>query len=667
MQLRNLRRAVPLLGALALLCSTAAVRANPDSLVLRIEHPAYADVRHDDTVTFECSGLAVLTTADLRVENVCAGAPTFGFSEFVNTFPTPIDGALSVMSCTFTAEDDCQRVGLLRIHVRMVDTTAPLLQNVPPELLTLEAGDAIPGPAAVYAIDNCTRNPEVRLGESERPATATSPRTLLRTWRVSDEAGNEATAQQRITVGEPISGGVTSTSGSPVGSGGGGADCTDVQAFEVDELTVDLLGCGEAGELCLPIRQNYTGELSVDGERVPTLTYCDQRERIAYDLAALFADGVGPYEMIWRYGVGAYRERIAAPDSVLAFVARFATGWSLDREGERLVGPADDRYGALTAIDASSGAVRTTEPAHITVAAGFSVALTPGEHVLATTHASGCRDSLALTVNCRPTADRYVTAVVGVTGKHCLPVAGSADDYAFELVSETLGPAAKLHGFAGGCVEFSALQPGEGQVLVEYCHGGTGVCDRVRLHVEVVAREQVKPPSANADVMAVAYNGQRLYHITANDEIVSGITQLFVAEGATLGEVRIDALHRLHYTAPRDWCGRDRVAYTVCNAGGCDTASVRVEVTCDELIVFNGFSPNADGVNDAFTVIGIENYPDNQLRVFSRHGQEVYSAEGYANDWDGSHRGTPLSDGTYFYVLTVDGLDPMSGYLQIAR
>ncbi|WP_169657132.1 Ig-like domain-containing protein [Flammeovirga aprica] len=71
--------------------------------------------------------------------------------------------------------------------------------------------------------------------------------------------------------------------------------------------------------------------------------------------------------------------------------------------------------------------------------------------------------------------------------------------------------------------------------------------------------------------------------------------------------------------------------------------------------VFTGFSPNNDLINDYFIVENIENYSDNQLKIFNRWGQEIYREKGYANQWNGvNNSGDPLPDGTYFYLLQID-------------
>ena len=67
---------------------------------------------------------------------------------------------------------------------------------------------------------------------------------------------------------------------------------------------------------------------------------------------------------------------------------------------------------------------------------------------------------------------------------------------------------------------------------------------------------------------------------------------------------------------------------------------------------YNAFSPDGDGRNDRWLIPDIDKYPDNNLSIFNRWGDEVFKATGYSssNAWDGSN----LQSGTYFYVLTVN-------------
>jgi len=67
------------------------------------------------------------------------------------------------------------------------------------------------------------------------------------------------------------------------------------------------------------------------------------------------------------------------------------------------------------------------------------------------------------------------------------------------------------------------------------------------------------------------------------------------------------------------------------------------------LRVPNVFTPNSDGVNEAFVIPGLEQYPENELRIINRWGNTVYREKNYTNKW----KAEGLHDGTYFYWLQV--------------
>ncbi|MEZ4951738.1 MAG: gliding motility-associated C-terminal domain-containing protein, partial [Saprospiraceae bacterium] len=76
---------------------------------------------------------------------------------------------------------------------------------------------------------------------------------------------------------------------------------------------------------------------------------------------------------------------------------------------------------------------------------------------------------------------------------------------------------------------------------------------------------------------------------------------------------------------------------------------------------------NGDQINDYFTILGIENHPNNELLIFNRWGNLVYETESYKNDWDGTFNGTALPDGTYYYIFKYDEAQQLSGYLEMQR
>jgi gliding motility-associated-like protein len=89
-----------------------------------------------------------------------------------------------------------------------------------------------------------------------------------------------------------------------------------------------------------------------------------------------------------------------------------------------------------------------------------------------------------------------------------------------------------------------------------------------------------------------------------------------------------------------------------------------------EVVLPNGFTPNGDGFNDFYVIKGIQGYPENQVNIFNRWGNLVYSANGYVNNWNGlSNDGNVLPDGTYFIVvdLNVEGKEVLNGYIDLRR
>lgn len=101
----------------------------------------------------------------------------------------------------------------------------------------------------------------------------------------------------------------------------------------------------------------------------------------------------------------------------------------------------------------------------------------------------------------------------------------------------------------------------------------------------------------------------------------------------------------------------------------------------EEVEVFNVLTPNGDGVHDVLVIGGLQNYPDNSLKIYNRWGVLVYTTRAYntnGNVFDGTSEGrvtvekdNKLPVGTYFYILDyvdVTGKTiTLSGYIYINR
>src|SRR5699024_783057 len=88
----------------------------------------------------------------------------------------------------------------------------------------------------------------------------------------------------------------------------------------------------------------------------------------------------------------------------------------------------------------------------------------------------------------------------------------------------------------------------------------------------------------------------------------------------------------------------------------------------ENCVIPEGLSPNNDGFNDN---LDLEFLNDKSgiasLKVYNRHGLEVYSQDNYVNEWYGQGKGDKvLPVGVYFYVITLkDGSDKITGNIYL--
>lgn len=103
-------------------------------------------------------------------------------------------------------------------------------------------------------------------------------------------------------------------------------------------------------------------------------------------------------------------------------------------------------------------------------------------------------------------------------------------------------------------------------------------------------------------------------------------------------------------------------AVTITDVNGCQYVdSILVRLLEDPLASFVAVSiitPNNDGDNDVLEFIGLENFPENTLRIYSRWGNVVFEGFNYQSKgplFDGTRNGERLPPDTYYYILTFEG------------
>lgn len=122
-------------------------------------------------------------------------------------------------------------------------------------------------------------------------------------------------------------------------------------------------------------------------------------------------------------------------------------------------------------------------------------------------------------------------------------------------------------------------------------------------------------------------------------------------------------------------------AVSIIDEQGCQvTTSVAIEVevvssTGDPNSEYNldpptAFSPNGDGINERFEILGLERFPKSSIVIVDRWGKVVFQADPYDNDWDGaSLTGQRLPEATYYYILDLKRAKgkPVTGNIALIR
>lgn len=95
---------------------------------------------------------------------------------------------------------------------------------------------------------------------------------------------------------------------------------------------------------------------------------------------------------------------------------------------------------------------------------------------------------------------------------------------------------------------------------------------------------------------------------------------------------------------------------TVTNAIGCVDSTTTLILGPVILYVPNAFTPNNDGINDAFRVYG-NGITQFEIIIFNRWGEVVYQSNDIEQFWNGSHQsgGHYVPDGMYSYVIKLKG------------
>ena len=105
------------------------------------------------------------------------------------------------------------------------------------------------------------------------------------------------------------------------------------------------------------------------------------------------------------------------------------------------------------------------------------------------------------------------------------------------------------------------------------------------------------------------------------------------------------------------------------NQNGCSDTVYGTQIVEGEYAFFlpNSFTPNGDGVNDYWEILGLQDYPSHRLEIYNRLGIKLYETINYKNDWNGTYNGVKVDNGTYFYQLYLTEAVIEKGFIFVKR
>jgi gliding motility-associated-like protein len=210
-------------------------------------------------------------------------------------------------------------------------------------------------------------------------------------------------------------------------------------------------------------------------------------------------------------------------------------------------------------------------------------------------------------------------------------------------------------------------------VLVTDLITGCQTFDSVNVHLEGINYA----PVAVDDYDTTAFNTSVMVNVLGNDsDPENGGLTVSICGNPLNGLVVVNSNGTITYSPYAGFSGIDSLCYTICDKGEpvlCDDAMVYITVMpepdIDDLVIYNGVSPNEDGNNDTWKVRGIEGFPDNTVKIFNRWGTKIWEGERYDNInvfWDATNmKGNRVPDGTYYYILEIKDVKTFTGWIYV--
>lgn len=266
--------------------------------------------------------------------------------------------------------------------------------------------------------------------------------------------------------------------------------------------------------------------------------------------------------------------------------------------------------------------------------------------------ANGCSATDSLTITSSPTPT--VTAISSITN----------DSICFGYSLTLTATGAQTYTWDNGVINGEPFTFTGTTTFIVTGSNGSGCDDSDSLTVTVIPIPNGEEANADANsdtvclVTTVVLTGSE----GTNPSWMGPNGETFQGEIVTLDDLEANEVGVYIYsTLASNGCYSYDTVELVLAAEGC--------LDIPDLITLNG-----DGVNDTWTIGGLELYPEAEVVIYSRWGSVVFEQAPYQNSWAGKSNVSALIGddskllpaGTYFYTLNLnDGTEPREGFIDL--
>jgi len=147
----------------------------------------------------------------------------------------------------------------------------------------------------------------------------------------------------------------------------------------------------------------------------------------------------------------------------------------------------------------------------------------------------------------------------------------------------------------------------------------------------------------NSDTSGIAFSPNKTvcFGEDAVLEVYNGDSYEWV-NGANTASIKVSPVEQSSYwVIVRDKYGNEKK----------HSFTVYIDKECTAVFVPSAFTPNGDGVNDAFKAEGL-GVRDFEMVIINREGQIIFESHNIENAWDGTWRNAKMKAQVYFYQIS---------------